>query len=148
VVVEEGADGWEASADIRVTHATPDTSAHLAALEGIEERPEFVTPRRDWRPLGVSVLYTAIVSGTAVALHNSDLAGARGPIVGVSVFALAAGILQTAKQPEPQRVEANVEYNRMVRQLLETRNDDIARLNELLRRQTRITIVQLNEGSR
>ena len=146
VTAIEGSNEFASPIDIVVRHAAVDTVWHLDSLPGYREQPEYVRPSRDWRPLGVAVLYTGLVAGASVALENSALdVGERKELAGVSLLALITGFAMSIKKPDPEPVQANILYNQLLRTELARQNEAIARQNELIRRQTMLTVVSVGE---
>lgn len=143
--VEEGRNGFQSFADIEVRHAAVDTVPHATSIEGFDFVPETRTPPRDWRPLGMAALLTGLASGSSLALSDGALGGPRRELIGVSVSALAAGVVLSLRKPEPQPVPEAVMLNALIRQELAERNRRIAEDNEDIRRRVRITVVQLDD---
>jgi len=142
VTAREGASEFTGRLPIEVRHAPVDTVVHLTSLPGYSPLPETEIPPRDWRPLGVAFLYAGLSTGAAFALSDTDLGTSwRGPAIGVSLTALAAGVAMTLKRPDPRPVEANIRYNQLLDQQLADRNTQIANENAERRRQTLLTIV-------
>ena len=124
-----------------VTHAPVDTLAHLLGLPGQTPLPEMERPPRDWRPLGLSLLYAGVGAGATLALDQPSLnSGPQAIVTGVSVVALISGFVSSIRRPDPQPVVANIRYNLLLRDELARRNEEIARQNAERRRQIRITI--------
>jgi len=146
VTAIEGSNEFASPIDIVVRHAAVDTIWHLDSLPGYQEQPEYVRPSRDWRPLGIAVLYTGLVAGASVALENSALdIGERKELAGVSLLALITGFAMSIKKPDPEPVQANILYNQLLRTELARQNETIARQNDLIRRQTMLTVVAVGE---
>jgi hypothetical protein len=142
VTAREGTSEFTARLPIDVRHAPVDTVPHLTSLPGYSPLPETEIPPRDWRPLGVAFLYAGLSTGAAFALSDTDLGtNWRGPAVGVSLTALAAGVAMTLKRPDPRPVEANIRYNQLLEEQLADRNRAIASENADRRRQTLLTLV-------
>jgi hypothetical protein len=132
--------------DVRVTHAPVDTADMLTSLPGYSYLPESEIPPRDWKPLGISVLYAGLASGAAIALESNALGESEREVLGVSVLAVVTGFIMSVKKPDPRPVQANIRYNELLRENLAQRNEEIARDNAGRRRQTRLTIVQIAAG--
>ena len=146
VVVEaaSGQNSFSASRAIRVTQGAVDTFPHLTALPGYEFLPETEVPPKSWRPLGLAFLYTGIAGAGTLALESAALGtGSRRELLAVSAVTLAAGLITTLKQPAPQPARANILYNRLLRDQIARRNQEIARDNVSRRRQIEITVVPL-----
>jgi hypothetical protein len=141
VTAVEGRNEYAASIPVTVRHGAVDTVPHLASLPGYTEQPETVRPPRDWRPLGISALIAGVAAGASLALGNSDLSGeSRREIGGVSALTIGVGLFLSLKRPDPQPVESNIRYNRLLREQLAQRNAEIAAQNVLRRRQVLLTI--------
>jgi hypothetical protein len=141
VTAIEGGNEFAAAFDIGVAHAAVDTIPHLDSLPGYQEQPEYESPGRNWRPLGLAVLYTGLVAGAAVALENQSLdIGKREELAGVSLLAIITGVVMSVKKPDPQPVQANILYNQLLREELARRNAQIVEQNTMRRRQTRLTV--------
>lgn len=135
-----------ASLRLALLHAPVDTLPHLTSLPGQSPLPEVERPPRDWRPLGLSVLYAGIGAGATLALDQAGLdGGPRGIVLGVSAGALLSGFLASVRRPDPQPVLANIRYNQLLRDELGRRNAEIARANAERRRQIRLTVRPLEE---
>jgi len=132
--------------DVRVTHAPVDTTDMLTSLPGYSYLPESEIPPRDWRPLGISVLYAGLASGAAIALENNALGESQREVLGVGVLAIVTGFIMSVKKPDPRPVAANIRYNELLRENLAQRNAEIARDNGERRRQTRLTIFHIEAG--
>lgn len=141
VTAIEGRNEYAAQVEVAVRHGTVDTLPHLTALPGYTELPETERPPRNWQPLGIAVLYAGLSAGAAVALENTDLGdNYRRGVVGVSFAALVTGVVMSVRRPDPQPVQANILYNRLLREQLAQRNREIAQQNAERRREVRLTI--------
>jgi hypothetical protein len=141
VTAFEGRNEFSAPVAIDVAHGEVDTVPHLTSLPGYTEQPESVSPPRNWRPMGIAVLFAGLAAGASIALENPDLSGSpRNELAGASALALGIGLALSLKRPDPQPVEANIRYNQLLREQLTARNDEIARENALRRRQVELTI--------
>lgn len=147
VTAVEGRSEFDEAVDLVVSHISVDTLPHLTSLPGYAELPELERPPRDWRPLGIAFLYAGLGVGSALAMENNALGGARAPIVGVGVAALVAGFIMSVRKPDPRLVEANVRFNELLEQQLEERNAEIALDNAERHRQTRVVVVPVVAGS-
>jgi hypothetical protein len=126
---------------VRIEHATVDTVAHLARLPGYQEQPEMVTPPRDWRPLALAALYTGAAVGVFFALDDRALGtGPRTGMLSIGGAAVAIGAGLSLRKPDPRPSQTNILYNRLLRDLLERRNAEIARENALRRTQVLLTV--------
>jgi hypothetical protein len=141
VTAVEGGNEYAAPVDVTVTHAPVDTVEHLTSLPGYEEMPETEVPPRDWRPLGIAVLYAGLSGGAVVALEHSDLGVTNREIISVGVLSLITGFVMSVKRPEARPVPANIRYNQLLREDLARRNAQIAMQNAERRREVRLTIV-------
>jgi len=148
ITAVEAGNEYSAPVDLRLAHAPVDTVAHLTSLPGYEELPEEEVPPRDWRPLGIAVLYAGLSGGAVVALEHSDLGVTNREIVSVGVFSLITGFIMSIKKPEARPVPANIRYNQLLRDDLARQNAAIARQNAERRREVRITIVPIAEQYR
>jgi tetratricopeptide (TPR) repeat protein len=148
VTAREGQSEFTGTTAMTVRHGRVDTVPHITSLPGYSPLPESEVPPRDWRPVGVAFLYAGLSTGAAFALSDSDLGtGWRGPAIGVSLTALAAGIAMTVKRPDPRPVPANIRYNELLAVQIAQRNADIARDNAERRRQTLLTITPVSDAS-
>lgn len=126
---------------LRVDHAAVDTLLHLDSLPGYREQPEMVSPPRDWRPLALSVVYTGLASGAFFALEDGSLGkGPQTAMISVATVSLIAGLALSLRRPDPRPSPTNVLYNRLVRELLERRNAEIARENAARQHQVRLVV--------
>lgn len=148
VTAVEAGNEFSAPIEVAVSHAPVDTLDHLASLPGYSELPESEIPSRDWKPLGISVLYAGLLSGAAVALENGALGESEREVLGVSVLAVVTGLVMSIKRPDPRPVPANIRYNQLLRDNLARRNAEIAEQNATRRRQVRLTIVPVEAGGR
>jgi hypothetical protein len=126
---------------VRVGHAALDTLPHLAALPGYQEQPEMVSPPRDWRPLALAALYTGLATGVFFALDDRDLgSGPRTGMLTVGGGAVAVGLGLSLRRPDPRPSQTNILYNRLLRDLLARRNQEIARENAERRSRVLLTV--------
>jgi hypothetical protein len=141
ITAAEGQNDFSATVPIQVAHGAVDTLPHLTALPGYTEQAETVRPPRDWRPLGISALIAGVAAGASFALGSSELSGEkRREIGGVSALTIGVGLFLSLRRPDPQPVEANIRYNRLLREQVAQRNAEIAAQNTLRRRQVLLTI--------
>jgi len=153
IVVEAtaGQNSFSVSRAVRITYGAVDTLLPLTSLPGYQELPETEIPPQSWRPLGLSLLFVAGTVAGTFALNNGDLGSAPGSeLAGVSVATLATGLVMTLRRPAPRPAEANILYNRLLREQLAQRNADIAKENAKRRQQVALTVVPLpkSEGTR
>jgi hypothetical protein len=148
VTAVEAGNQFAAPLEVDVVHAPVDTLAHLTSLLGYSELPETERPPRNWRPLGVSVLYAGLTAGATVALENTEFGESKREIMGVAALALITGFVMSVKRPDPQPVPANIRYNELLRENLAQRNAEIAAQNAELRRQVSVTVRPRGKGVR
>lgn len=145
ITAVEGRNEFTGPVEIRVARGSVDTVAHLTALPGYTFQPESEAPPRNWRPLGLSVLYTGLIAGAAFALENTSLdLGGRREIGGVSFLGLVTGFVMSVKKPDPRPVPANIQYNALLREQIAERNAQIAQDNRRRRQQVRLTITPVS----
>ncbi len=133
---------------VEVRHGTVDTLEHISRLPGYDFQDEIEFPSRNWRPLGLAALYTAVASAASLALENSGLGSPpRGEIAGVGAAVLLTGFIMSIKKPDARAVPANIRYNELLREQIAQRNADIARQNAVRRRQVELTVVPVTGGS-
>jgi hypothetical protein len=146
VMAVEAANEFSVPIRIEIRHEPVDTVPHLTSLPGYEKLAEMESPPRDWKPLGISVLYAGLSTGAAYALADPDLGDNwRGGAMVVSLAALTTGFIMSIRKPEPRPVEANIRYNLLLDQQLAQQNIQIAADNERRRRQVRLTVVQVHD---
>ena len=146
VTAVEAGNEFSAPIEVAVRQASVDTVDHLTSLPGYTQLPETEVPQRDWKPLGISVLYAGLVSGASIALENGVLGESEREVLGVSVLAVITGLVMSIKKPDPQPVPANIRYNELLRANLAQRNAQIAQQNAERRRQVRLTIAPVQAG--
>ncbi|HXF96126.1 MAG TPA: hypothetical protein VNI61_08475 [Gemmatimonadales bacterium] len=143
VVVEAsvGQNSFSAGQPIRVTQGAVDTLPHLTSLPGYQYLPETEVPPKSWRPLGLAFLYAGVAGAGTAALASGELgSGGQRELVAASAVTLAAGLVATLKKPAPQPARANILYNRLLREQIARRNEEIARENLARRQQVGITV--------
>jgi hypothetical protein len=150
VVVEAtvGQNSFSASQRIRIAHGAVDTLPHLISLPGYEYLPETEVPPKSWRPLGLALVYSGIALAGTSALSSGDLGSAslrEGSVVGTGV--ILAGFVMTLKKPAPQPARGNILYNRLLREQLARRNQEIAQENVRRRQQVEVRVVPLPKTS-
>jgi hypothetical protein len=151
VVVEAsvGQNSFSASQAVRVTQGAVDTLPHLTNLPGYEYLPETEVPPKSWRPLGLAFLYAGVAGAGTAAVGSGELGpGGQRELLAVSAVTLAAGLMATLKEPAPQPARANILYNRLLRDQLARRNEDIARQNAQRRQQVEIRVAPVPRGAR
>ncbi len=144
VTAVEGRNEFAVPVTVQVHHGVVDTMPHLRSLPGYVEQPEVVSPPRNWRPMGYAVLFAGLAAGATLALENTDVGGGNHTELGAaSVLTLGVGLALSLKRPDPRPVEANIQYNRLLREQLAARNAEIADENARRRQQVRLTISQV-----
>ncbi len=139
-----GQNSFAASRAVRVSHGAVDTLPHLTALPGYQFLSETEVPPKSWRPMGLAFLYTGIATAGTLALESDQLgSGSRRELGAVSLVALAAGLVTTMRKPPPQAARANILYNRLLRDQLAQRNEEIARENAGRRQQVEVRVMPL-----
>jgi hypothetical protein len=127
---------------LQVTATAQDTLPHFTALPGNPERPEYERPRKDWSPLGRSVLYMTFGAGLTAALPQRGLASnLPRELLYAGAGGVSLGLVLSLRRPEPRPIQLAIDYNRVVRDLLARNNADIATQNEMLRRQVVMIVV-------
>ncbi len=133
---------------VEVRHGTVDTLEHVSSLPGYDLQDEIEFPGRNWRPLGLAALYTAVASAASLALENSGLGSPpREEIAGVGAAVLLTGFIMSIKKPDARAVPANIRYNELLREQIAQRNADIAQQNAVRRQQVELTVVPVTGGS-
>ncbi len=129
-----------------IAHTPVDTVEHLTSLPGFEERPEMVRPPRNWMPLALSGVAAGITTG-AVFATQSDASNNLTPygLITINLGVLATGLAVSLRQPELQPVEANIAFNALLQQQLDTENANRATTNEERRRQVVLTIMPVRQ---
>jgi len=146
VVVEArlGQNAFSASQPIRVSHGSLDTLPSLTSLPGYQYLPETEVPPQSWRPLGLAFLYTGGALVGTLGLENSSLgSGSKRELAVVGGAALVTGFVMTLRKPAPRPAAANILYNRLLRDQIARRNQDIAKENVARRQQVQLTLVPL-----
>lgn len=134
---------------VEVRHGTVDTLEHISSLPGYDFQHEIEFPGRNWRPLGLAALYTAVASAASLAMESSGLGSPpREEIAGVGAAVLLTGFIMSIKKPDARAVPANIRYNELLREQITQRNADIGRQNAVRRRQVELTVVPVTGGSR
>ena len=139
-----GQNTFSASQPIRLNHGSVDTLPYLTSLPGYQSLPETELPPQTWRPLGLAFLYTGAALLGTVGLESSSLgAGSKREIAVVGSAALITGFVMTLRKPAPRPAGANILYNRLLRDQIARRNQDIAKENVGRRQQVQLTLVPL-----
>jgi hypothetical protein len=139
-----GQNTFSASRPIRVSYGSVDTLAHLTSLPGYQYLPETEVPPQSWRPVGLAFLYAGGALVGTVGLEGSNLGSTTGRELGiVGGAALVTGIVMMLRKPAAQPAEGNILYNRLLREQLARRNEDVAKENLARRRQVQLTVVPL-----
>ncbi len=150
VVVEArlGQNAFSGAQPIRVSHGAVDTVAHLTALPGYEYLPETEIPPQSWRPLGLAFLFTGGAVVGTLGLESSNLgSGSRRELGVVGGAALVTGFVMTLRKPAPRPAAANILYNRLLRDQIARRNQDIEKENVARRQQVQLTVAPLPKPS-
>jgi len=139
-----GQNASSASQPIRLSHGNVDTVPHLTSLPGYQYLPETEVPPQSWRPLGLAFLYTGGALIGTVGLESSSLgAGSKREIAVVGGAALVTGFVMTLRRPAPRPAAANILYNRLLRDQIVRRNQEIAKENVVRRQQVQLTLAPL-----
>lgn len=150
VVVEArlGQNTFSGAQPIRVSHGAVDTVAHLTALPGYEYLPETEVPPQSWRPLGLAFLFTGGAVVGTLGLESSNLgSGSKRELGVVGGAALLTGFVMTLRKPAPRPAAANILYNRLLRDQIARRNQDIEKENVTRRQQVQLTVAPLSKPS-
>jgi hypothetical protein len=146
VVVEArlGQNAFSGSQPIRLSHGMVDTLPHLTSLPGYQYLPETEVPPQSWRPLGLAFLYTGGALIGTLGLESSSLgSSSKRELAVVGGAALATGLVMTLRKPAPRPAAANILYNRLLRDQIARRNQEIERENVARRQQVQLTVVAL-----
>ncbi len=139
-----GQNTFSASQPVRVSHGTVDTLPFLMSLPGYQYLPETEVPPQSWRPLGLAFLYTGGALVGTVGLESSTLgSSSKRELAVVGGATLVTGLVMTLRKPAPRPAAANILYNRLLRDQIARRNQDIAKENVTRRQQVQITLVPL-----
>ncbi len=129
---------------VEIRHGAVDTLEHVSSLAGYEFQAELEYPSRNWQPLGLASIYTAIASAAALALENSGLGSPpREEIGSVGAAVLLTGFIMSLRKPDPRPVPANIRYNELLRQQIARENARRAAENEVRRMQVQLTVLPL-----
>ncbi len=149
IVVEAsaGQNSFSASQPVRITLGGVDTLPYLTSLPGYQELPETETPPQSWRPVGLAFLYTGGALVGTLGLENSSLGSSSKRELGVvGAAALVTGFVMTLRKPAPRPAQANILYNRLLRDQIARRNAEIAQENVTRRQQVELSVVPLSRG--
>jgi hypothetical protein len=148
ITATEGANAYSAETIADVAHGAVDTLDQLTHLPGYDELPETVSATRTFRPLALGALFSGVATGASLALENTAVGGGeRREVAVVSVVALGVGLIASLVKPDPKPVEANIRYNRLLREQLAARNATIAAQNEARRREVRLIVTPVKAPS-
>jgi hypothetical protein len=139
VIIEAaaGPDQYATQVVLEIVHGPVDSVEHVTSIPGRTEQEETMQPGRNWKPLGIATLYTAIAAATSLALENTDLANPpRKEIAAVSFTALITGLVMSLKKPDEVPVESAILYNQLLREQIEQTNVEISEENVERRGQT------------
>ena len=134
---------------LTVSAAPRDTLPLLTALPGYQEQPEMEQPARSWSPLATAASYFSVGVAAALAFRNTALGSSipAGLLV-AGTASLGAGFALSLRPPPPRPVENAILYNRLLRDMLDRRNLELARENEARRQQVVLTVVQSPRSGR
>jgi len=150
VVVEArlGQNAFSASQPIRLSHGSVDTLPSLTSLPGYQYLPETEVPPQSWRPLGLAFLYTGGALVGTLGLESASLgSSSKRELAVVGGAALVTGFVMTLRKPAPRPAAANILYNRLLRDQIARRNQDIAKENVARRQQVQLTLVPVAKPS-
>jgi hypothetical protein len=146
VVVEATAaqNTFSASQQVRIARGAVDTLPHLTSLPGYPELPETEIAPQSWRPAGLAFLYTGGALVGTLGLESATLGSSSKRELGVvGGVALVTGFVMTLRKPAPRPAEGNILYNRLLRDQLARRNQDIVKENVTRRREVQLSAVPL-----
>ncbi|HZI22369.1 MAG TPA: hypothetical protein VFD76_07615 [Gemmatimonadales bacterium] len=148
-----GQNTFSASQPIRVGHGAVDTLPSVTSLPGYQFLPETEIPPQSWRPVGLAFLYTGGALVGTLGLESSSLGSSSKRELGiVGGAALVTGFVMMLRKPAARPAQANILYNRLLRDQIARRNQEIARENVARRQQVQVTVVPLpkppSEGDR
>jgi len=116
----------------------------VASLPGYQFLPETEIPPQSWRPVGLAFLYTGGALVGTLGLESSSLGASSKRELGlVGGAALATGFVMMLRKPAPRPAAANILYNRLLRDQIARRNQDIAKENVARRQQVQVTVAAL-----
>jgi hypothetical protein len=139
-----GQNTFSASQPVRVSHGRVDTLPSITSLPGYQFLPETEIPPQSWRPVGLAFLYTGGALVGTLGLEGSRLGSSSKRELGlVGGAALVTGFVMMLRKPAPRPAEANILYNRLLRDQIARRNQDIAKENVARRQQVQVTVTPL-----
>lgn len=150
IIVEAtaGQNSFSASQPVRITHGSVDTLPHLTSLPGYQELPETEIAPQSWRPVGLAFLYTGGALIGTLGLESASLgSSSKRELAIVGGAALATGFVMMLRKPASQPAEGNILYNKLLREQIARRNQDIAQQNVTRRQQVQLTVVPLPKPS-
>jgi hypothetical protein len=150
IVVEAAAaqNSFSASQAVRITRGNVDTLPHLTSLPGYQELPETEVAPQTWRPAGLAFLYTSGALLGTLGLESTTLgSGSKRELSVVGAAALVAGVVMTLRKPAPRPAEGNILYNRLLREQVTRRNQEVAQQNVARRKQVELSVVPLPKPS-
>src|SRR5207237_8012803 len=132
---------FAASQRCRVGPVRVATLPSITSLPGYQFLPETEIPPQSWRPVGLAFLYTGGALVGTLGLEGSSLGSSSKRELGlVGGAALVTGFVMMLRKPAPRPAEANILYNRLLRDQIARRNQDIAKENVGRRRQVQVTV--------
>jgi hypothetical protein len=142
-----GQNAFSGSQPIRLNHGAVDTLPHLTDLPGYQYLPETEVPPQSWRPLGLAFLYTGGALLGTVGLESSTLgSSSKREVAVVGGAALVTGFVMMLRKPAPRPAAANILYNRLLREQIARRNQDIEKENVTRRQQVQVTVVPVSKA--
>jgi len=139
-----GQNTFSASQPIRVSHGRVDTLPTVTSLPGYQFLPETEIPPQSWRPVGLAFLYTGGALVGTLGLESSSLGSSSKRELGiVGGAALVTGFVMMLRKPAARPAQANILYNRLLRDQIARRNQDIAKENMARRQQVQVTVAPL-----
>jgi hypothetical protein len=150
IIVEAtaGQNSFSASQPVRIAHGSVDTLAHLTSLPGYQELPETEIAPQSWRPVGLAFLYTGGALIGTLGLESASLGSSSKRELGaVGGTALVTGFVMMLRKPASRPAEGNILYNKLLREQIARRNQDIAQQNVTRRQQVQLTVVPLPKPS-
>jgi len=136
-----GQNTFSASQPIRVGHGRVDTVPSVTTMPGYQFLAETEIPPQTWRPVGLAFLYTGGALVGTLGLESSSLGSSSKRELGlVGGAALVTGFVMMLRKPAPRPAEANILYNRLLRDQIARRNQDIAKENVARRQQVQVTV--------
>src|SRR5437667_9632964 len=143
-----GQNSFSASQPVRILHGTVDTLPHLTSLPGYQELPETEIAPQSWRPVGLAFLYTGGALIGTLGLESASLGSSSKRELGaVGGAALVTGFVMMLRKPASRPAQGNILYNKLLREQIARRNQDIAQQNITRRQQVQLTVVPLAKPS-